>query len=148
MNAFLLSLAWLLFVEKRFMRMPIASWTALLAMAAAVASQAAEQPEMKAIVLHAFGGPEVLKYEDAPRPEPKEDELLIRVMAAAVNPVDVAIREGRFGGGKLPLILGMDVFSREPPAGAGPALAGGSRLNDKRMLAGFRSRWTTPRSWA
>jgi NADPH:quinone reductase-like Zn-dependent oxidoreductase len=64
---------------------------------------------MKAIVLNRYGGPEVLKYEDVPRPEPKQDELLIRVMAAAVNPVDVAIREGRFGGGKLPLILGMDV---------------------------------------
>lgn len=69
----------------------------------------AQSATMKAIVLHSFGGPEVLKYEGAPRPEPKEDELLIRVMAAAVNPVDVAIREGRFGGGKLPLILGMDV---------------------------------------
>jgi NADPH:quinone reductase-like Zn-dependent oxidoreductase len=68
-------------------------------------------PTMKAIVVHEFGGPEVLKYEDAPRPEPKEDEVLIRVMAAGVNPVDVAIRAGRFnrGGGNLPLIPGMDV---------------------------------------
>src|SRR6267143_1345113 len=68
-------------------------------------------PTMKAIVVHEFGGPEVLKYEDAPRPEPKEDEVLIRVMAAGVNPVDAAIRAGRFhgGGGKLPFIPGMDV---------------------------------------
>jgi NADPH:quinone reductase-like Zn-dependent oxidoreductase len=109
MSAFLLFPARLLFVANmRFMRMPIALSTALLAMAA-VPSPAVEQPPMKAIVLHAYGGPEVLKYEDAPRPKPKEDELLIRVMAAAVNPVDVAIREGRFGGGRLPLILGMDV---------------------------------------
>lgn len=66
---------------------------------------------MKAIVVKAFGGPEVLKYEDAPRPEPKEDEILIRVMAAGVNPVDAYIRMGRFhgGSGKLPFTPGMDV---------------------------------------
>ena len=66
---------------------------------------------MKAIVIHEYGGPEVLKYEDVPRPEPKEDEILIRVMAASVNPVDAAIRKGylaRLIGDKLPLILGMD----------------------------------------
>ena len=34
---------------------------------------------MKAIVVHQYGGPEALKYEDAPRPEPKEDEMLVRV---------------------------------------------------------------------
>ena len=51
---------------------------------------------MKAIVIHSYGGPDVLKYEDAPRPEPKEDEILIRVIAASVNPVDVAIRSGKY----------------------------------------------------
>src|SRR6266436_6268655 len=56
---------------------------------------AAQPPTMKAIVLHESGGPEVLKYEDAPRPQPKDDDILIRVMAAGVNPVDVFIREGR-----------------------------------------------------
>ena len=69
------------------------------------------KPMMKAIVIHEYGGPEVLKYEDVPRPEPKEDEILIRVMAASVNPVDAAIRKGylaRLIGDKLPLILGMD----------------------------------------
>src|SRR5436853_7023477 len=68
---------------------------------------AAARPPMKAIVIHSSGGPEVLKYEDAPRPEPKDDEVLIRVMAAAVNPVDVFIREGRIN--HFPLIPGMDV---------------------------------------
>lgn len=66
-------------------------------------------PTMKAIVVHSYGGPEVLKLEDAPRPEPKEDEILIRVMAAGVNPVDAMIRSGRFGSDRLPLIPGMDV---------------------------------------
>ena len=67
---------------------------------------AAARPPMKAIVIHSSGGPEVLKYEDAPRPQPKDDEVLIRVMAAAVNPVDVFIREGRSN--QFPLIPGMD----------------------------------------
>jgi NADPH:quinone reductase-like Zn-dependent oxidoreductase len=78
-------------------------------MLAAFPIGAAAQSSMKAIVVHQNGGPEVLKYEDAPRPQPKDDEILIRVMAAAVNPVDVAIRAGRFGGHGFPFIPGMDV---------------------------------------
>ncbi len=78
----------------------------------------AAQTSMKAIVIHQNGGPEVLKYEDAPRPRPKDDEILIRVMAAAVNPVDVAIREGRFGGGGFHFIPGMDVAGVVEQAGS------------------------------
>ena len=79
---------------------------------------AAAQSSMKAIVVHQNGGPEVLTYEDAPRPQPKDDEILIRVVAAAVNPVDVAIREGRFGGGGgFPFIPGMDVAGIVEQAG-------------------------------
>src|SRR5438067_12213214 len=76
---------------------------------------AAARPPMKAIVIHSSGGPEVLKYEDAPRPQPKDDEVLIRVMAAAVNPVDVFIREGR--NTRFPLIPGMDVAGVVEQAG-------------------------------
>jgi NADPH:quinone reductase-like Zn-dependent oxidoreductase len=49
---------------------------------------------MKAIRFHDYGGPEVMKYEDAPTPVPKDDEILIRVHAMGVNPVDWKIREG------------------------------------------------------
>jgi NADPH:quinone reductase-like Zn-dependent oxidoreductase len=76
---------------------------------------------MKAIVVHSFGGPEVLRYEDAPRPEPKEDEILIRVMSAGVNPVDASIcagRMSRFLGDRLPLIPGMDVAGVVEKTGA------------------------------
>jgi len=52
------------------------------------------EPMMKAAVLHEHGGPEVLKYEDTLRPEPKDDEVLVKVMAAGVNPVDTYIRQG------------------------------------------------------
>jgi len=76
---------------------------------------------MKAAVIHAYGGPEVLKLEDVLRPEPKEDEVLIRVIAASVNPVDAAIRQGylaRIIGDKLPLIPGMDAAGVIEKAGA------------------------------
>ena len=67
---------------------------------------------MKAIVIHEYGGPEVLKYEDVPRPEPKADQILIRVIAAGVNPVDGMIRSGMFakdGNGAFPMVLGGDI---------------------------------------
>lgn len=67
---------------------------------------------MKAVIVHEYGGPEVLKYEDAPRPEPKENEILVRVIAAGVNPVEVRIRSGHYSkyfGPKPPFIPGSDI---------------------------------------
>ena len=49
---------------------------------------------MKAIRLHAFGGPEVLVYEDAPRPEIGPGEVLVRIHAVGLNPPDWYLREG------------------------------------------------------
>lgn len=48
-----------------------------------------ESAKMRAIVIHAYGGPEVMKLENVARPEPAEDEVLIRVVSASINPVDV-----------------------------------------------------------
>jgi len=69
-----------------------------------------ENAKMRAVVIHAYGGPEVMKLEDVARPEPADDEVLIRVLAASINPVDVAIRKGYFAKlvDNFPLILGMD----------------------------------------
>lgn len=66
---------------------------------------------MKAVRIHRYGGPEVLSYEDAPKPELGPEDLLVRIHAAAVNPVDWKIREGYLKTllrHKLPLILGWD----------------------------------------
>jgi NADPH:quinone reductase-like Zn-dependent oxidoreductase len=68
--------------------------------------------QMKAVVVHQYGGPEVLKLEKVPLPEPKEDEVRVRVVAAGVNPVDAQVRSGvfaKFFHSKLPLVPGYDV---------------------------------------
>ena len=57
---------------------------------------------MKAVRIHEYGGPEVLVYEEVPMPEPKADQVLVRVAAATVNPIDVAVREDRFPTPKQP----------------------------------------------
>lgn len=49
---------------------------------------------MNAIRQHEFGGPEVLRYEDAPIPELKQGELLVRVHAVGINPPDLYLRDG------------------------------------------------------
>ena len=75
---------------------------------------------MKAAVAHAYGGPEVLKYEQVPRPEPGDDEILVRVVAAGVNPVDAKVRAGLFKqpGDQLPLIPGYDIAGVVEKTGA------------------------------
>lgn len=71
---------------------------------------------MKAVRQHAFGGPEMLLYEDAPMPDLKPGELLVRVLAAGVNPPDWYLREGYKAlplewrpQVTFPLILGTDI---------------------------------------
>jgi NADPH:quinone reductase-like Zn-dependent oxidoreductase len=65
---------------------------------------------VKAVVLHQKGGPEELRYENAPDPEPQDDELLIRVEAAGINHIDLTWRAG--GAPTLPIILGVDAAGR------------------------------------
>ena len=64
---------------------------------------------MKAVRIHAYGGPEVLVYEEVDTPVPKPGQVLVRVEAATVNPIDVAVREDRFPTPKQPpKIIGSD----------------------------------------
>lgn len=67
---------------------------------------------MKAVRIHAYGNADVLRYEDAPMPDIAPDDVLVRVVAASVNPVDWKIREGylqQMIPYKFPLTLGWDV---------------------------------------
>jgi len=63
---------------------------------------------MKAIRIHEFGGPEVLRYEDVPDPRPRKDQVLVRIRACALNHLDLWVRGG-IPGVKLPHILGSDI---------------------------------------
>ncbi len=66
---------------------------------------------MKAVRIHRFGGPEVLTLDDVPWPQPKDDEVLVRVHAVSVNPVDYKIRGGSYSvkEDQLPYTLGRDL---------------------------------------
>jgi NADPH:quinone reductase-like Zn-dependent oxidoreductase len=79
---------------------------------------------MKAIRIHRYGGPEVLQHEDAPRPAPQAGEVLVRVHAAGVNPIDWKVREGEmkeFWPHKFPVILGWDLSGIVSAVGKGPS---------------------------
>ena len=77
---------------------------------------------MKAVCIYKYGGPEVLVYEDAPYPHPDTGEVLVRVHAAGINPVDWKIREGHLKAmlhHTLPLVLGWDVSGVVVALGSG-----------------------------
>jgi len=63
---------------------------------------------MRAVRYHDHGGPEVLGVDEIDRPEPDDDEVLVEVRAASVNPVDVMIRSGEYGQVPLPSVPGGD----------------------------------------
>ena len=50
---------------------------------------------MKAMRAHQFGGPDQLRFEDAPEPQPQPGQVLIRVRAAGINPADLVRLSGR-----------------------------------------------------
>lgn len=83
---------------------------------------------MRAVTIHETGGPEVLRYAEIERPEPSEGEVLIRVHAAGVNPIDWKIRRG-LRPRELPTVLGSDVsgtveLSRAPEFAEGEEVFG------------------------
>ena len=77
---------------------------------------------MKAIVVHQYGGPEVLKFEDYPDPVPGPGEVLVRVAAASVNPIDYKRRAGftqDFYPLKFSSLIGVDMSGTVVKTGTG-----------------------------
>jgi NADPH:quinone reductase-like Zn-dependent oxidoreductase len=77
---------------------------------------------MKAIVVHQYGGPEVLKFEDYPDPTPGPGEVLLQVAASSVNPIDYKRRAGLtqdFYPIKFPGLIGVDVSGTVRKLGSG-----------------------------
>lgn len=76
-------------------------------------------PTMKAVVVHAPGGPEVLQIESRPVPEPKSGEVLIRVKAFGLNRSELFTRQGHSPGVQFPRILGIEACGLVEQAPAG-----------------------------
>jgi NADPH:quinone reductase-like Zn-dependent oxidoreductase len=92
---------------------------------------------MKTVLFHQHGGPEVLEYTDFPTPEPKPGEALVRLRAAALNRVDVLVRNGWQGLTlEMPHIPGADgageIVAINPPLPAGEGL--GVREGDRVVI--------------
>src|SRR6201993_2793734 len=100
--------------------LPVLSLVALAVVSVCVTG-ADEKPNMRAVVAHEYGAPDVLKIEQVPKPEPKENEVLIRVLASGVNPADPLTLSGKYAlefGTHLPLIPGYDIAGVVEKTGA------------------------------
>ena len=73
---------------------------------------------MKAVRIHAPGGPEVMRYEDVPAPAPKAGEAVVKVEAAGINYIDVYFRSGQYKA-ELPLTIGMEAGGTVSAVGSG-----------------------------
>jgi NADPH2:quinone reductase len=92
---------------------------------------------MRAIRVHEFGDPEVLRLEELPAPAPVEGEVLVRVQAAGVNPYETYVRAGNYRAlPALPYTPGVDGAGVVASAGAGVSVAAGSRVFVTDSLSG------------
>ena len=113
--------------------------------------RADEKRMMKAVVAHEYGAPEVLKFEEVPRPEPKEDEALVRVIASAVNPADPLTLSGKYArefGTHLPLIPGYDIAGVVEKTGAKMTnLKAGDAVYGYPTFGGGWAEYVTVKQW-
>ena len=105
---------------------------------------------MKAIVVHEYGGPEVLKFEEYPDPVPGPGEVLVRVAAASVNPIDYKRRAGLtkdFYPMKCPGLIGVDMAGVAVKIGPGVEdFSVGDRVLKLLQSATRCSQWRTIRT--
>jgi NADPH2:quinone reductase len=74
---------------------------------------------MKAIRVHTPGGPDALRYDDAPEPTPKAGEAIVKVDAAGLNYIDVYQRSGAYKPASLPFTLGLEAGGTVTAVGSG-----------------------------
>lgn len=91
---------------------------------------------MKAIWVTQHGGPEVLKLEERPKPEPAGAQVLVRVAAAGVNPVDTYIRSGAYTNAKVPYTPGFDCAGTVEAVGPDATVKVGDRVYTSAALTG------------
>jgi NADPH:quinone reductase len=109
---------------------------------------------MRAVVVTALGGPEVLQVVERPRPVPAAGEVVVRVRAACINPADIGARVGQIPGGPVPppFLLGWDIAGEIVELGAGVTDLGVGQLVVG-MIPWFRTRgavggYAELRSWS
>jgi NADPH:quinone reductase-like Zn-dependent oxidoreductase len=110
-----------------------------------------EKPMMRAVVAHEYGAPDVLKLEQVPRPEPNDDEALVRVIASSVNPADPLTLSGKYAkefGTHLPLIAGYDIAGVVEKTGSGVTkLKPGDAVYGYPTFGGGWADYTTVKEW-
>ena len=93
---------------------------------------------MRAIRVHACGGPEVLRYDELPIPAPQAGEALVEIAAAGVNFIDVQHRAGRYKAPALPFTLGSEAAGTVTAVGAGVTeVAVGDRVAYAMVLGAY-----------
>ena len=97
---------------------------------------------MQAVVVHETGGPEVLVFEEAARPEPADGQVLVRIRAISVNPIDWKYRRGLVAK-ELPAVLGNDV-SGTVTASRAAGFAVGDEVFGLARNGGYAEFATTP----
>lgn len=99
---------------------------------------------MKAIMVHEFGGPEVLKYEDVPTPKPSAGQILVRVRGAGVNPYDTYMRAGTYAiKPPLPYTPGSDAAGEVEAVGQGVTkFKPGDRVYTAKTVTGAYAEYT------
>src|ERR1700729_659725 len=92
----------------------------------------------KAIRIHTNGGPEVMKWEDVPTPEPGPGEALIRQAAVGLNYIDVYFRTGLYKAPAMPLIIGQEGAGTVTAVGSGVTVVKpGDRVAYAGSLGGY-----------
>lgn len=100
---------------------------------------------MKAIRVHAPGGPEVLQYEDIPDPVPAEGQAVVRIEAVGVNFIDVYHRTGLYKVPSLPFTLGQEAAGTVEAVGAGvTGLVPGDRVAYTAVMGSYAEKAAVP----
>ena len=100
---------------------------------------------MKAVRVHACGGPGALRYEDAPVPVPQAGEALVKIAAAGVNFIDVQHREGRYKPPALPFTVGSEAAGTVTAVGQGVTeVAVGDRVAYAMVLGAYAEHAAVP----
>jgi NADPH2:quinone reductase len=103
---------------------------------------------MKAIRVHEFGDPSVMKLEDVPDPKPGPSQVLVRVKVIGVNPVETYIRAGKYGPRQFPFTPGTDAAGTVEAAGADVKdFKAGDRVYTAGSVSGAYAELTVCEQW-